>query len=87
MAQAKVFKDSDTDSTKPASKQFWRGGSVFPEKQEGNGPIDRRVIRVKIMHEGPKHPWRSTITSDLKSVTPITYLSMCMLLIWYGAFW
>ena len=24
-----------------------------------------------------KQPWRSNLTSDLKSVTPITYLSMC----------
>ena len=31
-----------------------------------------------------KQPWRSNLTSDLRSVTPITYLSMCLLLIWYG---
>ena len=30
-----------------------------------------------------KQPQRSNLTSDLKSVTPITYLSMCILLIWY----
>ena len=34
-----------------------------------------------------KQPQRSSLTSDLKSVTPITYLSMCILLIWYGTFW
>ena len=34
-----------------------------------------------------KQPRRSNLTSDLKSVTPITYLSMCILLIWYGPFW
>ena len=28
-----------------------------------------------------KQPRRSNLTSDLKSVTPITYLSMCILLI------
>ena len=33
-----------------------------------------------------KQPWRSNLTSDLKSVTPITYLSMCILFIWYGPF-
>ena len=33
-----------------------------------------------------KQPRRSNLTSDLKSVTPITYLSMCILLIWYGPF-
>ena len=30
---------------------------------------------------------RSSLTSDLESVTPITYLTMCILLIWYGPFW
>ena len=30
-----------------------------------------------------KQPQRSNLTSDLKSVTPITYLSMCILFIWY----
>ena len=34
-----------------------------------------------------KWPGRSNLTSDLKSVTPITYLSMCILLIWYGPLW
>ena len=34
-----------------------------------------------------KHHWRSTLTSDLKSVTPITYLSMCILLKGNGPFW
>ena len=34
-----------------------------------------------------KQPRRSNLTSDLKSVTPITYLSMCILLIWCGPFW
>ena len=34
-----------------------------------------------------KQPQISIMTSDLKSVTPITYLSMCILLIWYGHFW
>ena len=34
-----------------------------------------------------KQPQRSNLTSDLKSVTPITYISMCILLIWYGTFW
>ena len=33
-----------------------------------------------------KQPRRSNLTSDLKSVTPITYLSMCILLIWYEPF-
>ena len=33
-----------------------------------------------------KMPRRSNWTSDLKSVTPITYLSMCILFIWYGPF-
>ena len=35
-----------------------------------------------------QHPPKSlgeNMTSDLKSVTPITYLSMCILLIWYLA--
>ena len=34
-----------------------------------------------------KHPLRSNLTSDFKSMTPITYLSMCILLIWCGPFW
>ena len=34
-----------------------------------------------------KQPWRSGLTSNFKSLTPITYLSMCILLIWYGHFW
>ena len=33
-----------------------------------------------------KQPQRSNLTSDLKSVKPKTYLSMCILLIWYGPF-
>ena len=33
-----------------------------------------------------KQPPRSDLTSDLKSVTSITYISMCILLIWYGPF-
>ena len=33
-----------------------------------------------------KQPQRSNLNSYLKSVTPITYLSMCILLIWYGPF-
>ena len=33
-----------------------------------------------------KRPRRSDLTSDLKSVTLITYISMCILLIWYGPF-
>ena len=33
-----------------------------------------------------KQPRRSILTSDFKSVTLITYLSMCILLIWYGPF-
>ena len=28
----------------------------------------------------------SYLTSDWKSVIPITYLSMCILLVWYGPF-
>ena len=38
-------------------------------KQVGNGSIDER---------------RPNLTSDLKSVTSITYISMCILLIRYG---
>ena len=38
-----------------------------------------------------KQPRRSDLTSDLKSVTSITYISMCILLICFGpilrAFW
>ena len=34
-----------------------------------------------------KQPQRSNLTSYFKSVTTITYLSMCILLIWYGHFW
>ena len=33
-----------------------------------------------------KQPQRSDLTSDLKSVTSITYISMCILFIWYGPF-
>ena len=33
-----------------------------------------------------KQPQMSDLTSDLKSVTSITYISMCILLIWYGPF-
>ena len=33
-----------------------------------------------------KQPRRSDLTSDLKSVTSITYISMCILLKWYGPF-
>ena len=33
-----------------------------------------------------KQPRRSDLTLDLKSVTPNTYISMCILLIWYGPF-
>ena len=37
---------------------------------------------------GSKQTQRSNLTSDLKSsVTPITYLSMPILLIWCGPFW
>ena len=44
-------------------------------QQEGNGPINlRRQGRWKL-------------PPDLKSVTSITYLSMCILLIWYEHFW
>ena len=31
-----------------------------------------------------KHPQRSNMASDLKSVTPITYLFIFILLIWYA---
>ena len=31
-----------------------------------------------------KQRWRSDLTSDLKSVTSITYMSMCMFLICFG---
>ena len=31
-------------------------------------------------------PQRSSLTSDFESVTPISYLSMYVLLIWYGPF-
>ena len=34
-----------------------------------------------------KQPRRSDLISDLKSVTSITYISMCILIIWYGPFW
>ena len=34
-----------------------------------------------------KQPQSSNLASDLKSVTPFTYLSMCILIIWYGLFW
>ena len=34
-----------------------------------------------------KQPPRSNLTSYLKSVNPITVLSMCIFLIWYGPFW
>ena len=34
-----------------------------------------------------KQPQRSNLTSDLKSVTSITYISMCILLLWCGPFW
>ena len=34
-----------------------------------------------------KQPRRPSLTSYFKSVTPITYLSMCILLIWSGPFW
>ena len=34
-----------------------------------------------------KHPRRSDMTSDLNSVTSITCISMCILLICYGPFW
>ena len=33
-----------------------------------------------------KRPWRSDLTSDLKSVTSITYISMCILFICFGHF-
>ena len=33
-----------------------------------------------------KQPWRSNATLDLKSATLITYVSMCILLIWCGPF-
>ena len=33
-----------------------------------------------------KWPKSSNLTSDLKSVTSITYLSMCIIIIWYGPF-
>ena len=44
-------------------------------KQEGNGPIDERAA---------SEPLRSNMASDLKSVTSITYISMCILLICFG---
>ena len=33
-----------------------------------------------------KQPRRSHLISDLKAVTSITYISLCILLIWYGPF-
>ena len=34
-----------------------------------------------------KQPQGSNLTSDLKSVTPIYYSSMCIMLIWYRPIW
>ena len=46
--------------------------NVLPRgQQEGNGPIDERLHSL----------WRSNLTSDFKSVTSITYISMCIFLI------
>ena len=34
-----------------------------------------------------KLPQKSDLTSDMKSVTSITYISMCILIVWKGPFW
>ena len=70
--------------------------SAYSNQQEGNGPIYLRrlgqlkcdwILAASEATTASKQPQISNMTSDLKSVTPITYLSMCILLIWYGPFW
>ena len=41
---------------------------------------------TKMGSQRPLQPRRSNLISDLKSVTPITCLTMCILFIWYGPF-
>ena len=47
----------------------------------------RKVLAASEVTTASKQPRRSSLTSYFKSVTPITYLFMCILLIWYGTFW
>ena len=47
--------------------------------------INDSVIPASEATTASKQPRRSDLTSDLKSVTSITYISMCILLIWYGS--
>ena len=45
------------------------------------------ILAASEVTTASKQPRRSSLISDLNSVTPITYLSMCILLILYGPFW
>ena len=63
-------------------------------KHEGNGPIYlHRQVQLKCdwilaaseATTASKQPCRSNLTSNLNSVNPFTYLSMCIFL-WYGPF-
>ena len=52
--------------------------------------IDYMVQSLLAASEAPtasKQPQSSNMASDLKSLTPITYLFLCILLIWYGPLW
>ena len=55
---------------------FWWFMMIFAE-----------FFRISEANMASKQPRRSDLTSDLKSVTSITYIYMCILLIWQGAFW
>ena len=47
---------------------------------------NRRLFLASEAYAASKQPQRSNLTSDLKSVTSITYLSMYILLIRFGPF-
>ena len=63
-------------------------------RKQGTDLIDlRRLLEGVIFGmdlfdslRGLKQPRRSDLTSDLKSVTSITYRSMCILFTWCGPF-
>ena len=44
------------------------------------------ILAASKVTTASKQPRRSNLTSDLKSVTQNTYITMCILLVWYGPF-
>ena len=44
------------------------------------------LLRIIEANMASKQPRRSDLTSNIKSVTPITYIFICILLLWYRPF-